>query len=74
VLLKIKLFATFRKGRFKEKQLDFPDESSVDDLLEHLKIPSEKLGILLVNGRNTSLKQTLTAHDVVSIFPSIGGG
>lgn len=54
--------------------MEFPEGTSLANLLEHLKIPENEAAILLVNGRNVSAGYKLAPHDVVSIFPAIGGG
>ncbi|MHC4617749.1 MAG: MoaD/ThiS family protein [Planctomycetota bacterium] len=72
--VEVRLFATFRNGRFKQEQLDFPEESSLAELLKLLRIPAEQVGILLVNGRPAASDCQLSSHDVVSIFPALGGG
>jgi len=74
MVVEIRLFATFRKDRFKKKKLDIPGGCSLADLLERLEIPQEQVGIILVNGRNAAMKSALSEHDVVSIFPLMGGG
>lgn len=74
MVVEIKLFATFRKGRFKTREMEFSDDSSLDALLKRLEIAQEEVGILLVNGRYASATDKLAPHDVVSIFPSLGGG
>ncbi len=72
--LEVRLFATLRVGRFKKKMLTLPEGSSAGNLLGDLKIAKSELGILLVNGRHASPDQALAPEDVVSIFPSLGGG
>ena len=72
--IEVRLFATFRKGRFKKKEMEFPDGNSLGNLLEHLGLPETQVGILLVNGRDAAIQRKLAAQDVVSIFPLIGGG
>ena len=74
MVVEVKLFATFRKGRFKKREMDFSEGSSLDDLLKRLKISKKEAGLLLLNGQYASWKDKLAAHDVVSIFPSLGGG
>jgi sulfur carrier protein len=74
MVVEVKLFATFRKGRFKKREMEFSEGSSLDDLLKRLKISQEEAGLLLLNGQYASSKDKLSAHDVVSIFPSLGGG
>jgi molybdopterin converting factor small subunit len=72
--VEVRLFATFRKGRFKKREMEFSEGSSLEALLESLKIAREEAGLLLLNGRYACGQDKLTAHDVVSIFPLQCGG
>jgi len=72
--VEVRLFATLRKGRFSRKRISLPEGSRLADLLSCLKIPQDHVGILLANGRSASLEAALSADDVISIFPSLGGG
>lgn len=74
MILEVRLFAAFRDGRFRKKKLELPDESSVADLLGHLKISRDEPGILLVNGTVADAEKQLSAGDVVSVFPLVAGG
>ncbi len=74
MVVEVKLFATFREGRFNEKELELPEESSVGDLLKHLKIPEKDAKIMIVNGLAASVDHKLSNQDVVAIFPPIAGG
>ncbi|MHC4461314.1 MAG: MoaD/ThiS family protein [Planctomycetota bacterium] len=74
MVVEVKLFATFTKGRFKKKQMELPEGTSLKDLFKQLNIPAKEVGILLVNGQGAVHKQKLCSHDVVSIFPLIAGG
>lgn len=74
MLVEVKLFATFRQGRFDKKRLDVCEGSSLDDLLKQLNIPFEQVGILLANGRDVSVEHKLNENDTISIFPAIAGG
>ena len=74
MILEIRLFATLREGRFKKKELELPDKTSVANLLEHLKISCDEPGILLVNGASAGAEKQLFEGDVVSVFPSVSGG
>ncbi|RLB70552.1 MAG: MoaD/ThiS family protein [Deltaproteobacteria bacterium] len=70
----VKLFASFREGRFKVESRDIPSSSLVGQLVADLKLPAEKLGVLLVNGRHAELESQLEEGDVCALFPRIGGG
>ena len=74
MVIKVKLFAMFREGRFDEKELELPQGGSLADLMEHLKIPKKDSKVLLVNGLSASVKDKLSDADVVAIFPMIAGG
>ena len=74
MVVEVRLFATFRKGRFKKREMEFSEGSSLEALLESLKIAREEVGFFLLNGQYASSKDTLAPDDVVSIFPLMGGG
>ena len=74
MLVEVRLFAAFRKGRFDKKKLELTEGNSLRDLLKHLKIPQKATKILLVNGLAASVEQKLSHNDVVVIFPLIAGG
>ena len=74
MVVQVRLFASFREGRFKEKELDLPDESSLGDLLAQLDIDQKDAKITIVNGSAVSAEHKLAGHDVIAIFPPIAGG
>ena len=74
MVVEVRLFATFREGRFTEKELELPEESSLSDLLEYLKIPEKEAKVLIVNGQAESVEHKLNNHDIIAIFPPIAGG
>jgi sulfur-carrier protein len=74
MLLTVKLFATFRKGRFDVAQLDRPEGATIGDVVDGLGIPRDEVGILMVSGRHAQLADRLSAGDTLSIFPLVGGG
>lgn len=72
--LKVKLFATFRSGRFEVADLEVSPDATLGDLVDGLAIAREAVGILLVGGRHAQLEQVPAAGATVSIFPLVGGG
>ena len=74
MVIKVRLFAMFREGRFDEKELELPQGSSLAYLMEYLKIPEKDSKVLLVNGLSASVEDKLSDDDVVAIFPMIAGG
>ncbi|MCX8116687.1 MAG: MoaD/ThiS family protein [Desulfobacterota bacterium] len=77
--IEVKLFATLRdylpkgSGRF-SCRLEIDGQTTVQDVLDRLKIPEEIPKIILVNGVHGKKGQLLKAGDVVSIFPPVAGG
>jgi len=74
VRITVKLFASFRDGRFKVEEKDLPDESRVLDVLEPLNIIPEEIAICLVNGQNVNEQHVLKDGDTIALFPPVGGG
>lgn len=72
--VEVRLFATFRNGRWKSKHFKFDSEISIRDILEQLDIKEEELGIVLVNGRHCDVDSMLKDGDALALFPPIGGG
>ncbi len=74
MVVEVRLFASFREGRFKEKELELPEGSSLGDLLAQLDIARKDAKITIVNGSGVSAEHELSDHDVIAIFPPIAGG
>jgi len=74
MVVQVRLFASFREGRFKEKELELPEASSLGDLLARLEIVQKDAKITIVNGSAVSAEHKLSDHDVIAIFPPIAGG
>jgi molybdopterin converting factor small subunit len=70
----VKLFATFRKGRFDIEARIGPPGSTVSKIIEDARLPESEIGILLVNGRHSDRMRELADGDTVAIFPLVGGG
>lgn len=70
----VKLFATFRDGRFKVEEKELPEDSKVLSVLEPLNIKPEEVAICLVNGRNVNEQHVLNNGDTIALFPPVGGG
>jgi molybdopterin converting factor small subunit len=70
----VKLFATFREGRFKVEKRELPEESRLLDVLQPLNIKPEEVAICLVNGRNVNERHVLKDGDTIALFPPVGGG
>lgn len=72
--VEVSLFATFQKGRFVRRQVSLPAEATAADLLRLLDIAPDDVGILVVNRRDATTKQSLSEGDRVTLIPVIGGG
>lgn len=70
----IKLFATFREGRFKVEEWELPEGTKAEEILRRLNIKSGEVAILLINGRDAAPDKTLNPGDIISLFPPVGGG
>lgn len=73
-MIEVRLFATFREGRSKVCQMDAAGLKKASDVLEILHIPREEVAIYLINGRHSSLDDSIHDGDVLAIFPPVGGG
>lgn len=70
----VKLFATFRQGRFTIEERDYPQGTTVADIVDDLGLPHGQLGILMINSRHVDLDRGLEEGETLAIFPLVGGG
>ena len=70
----VKLFATFRSGRFAVETRDYPAGTAVNDIVAELTLADQKLGMLLVNGRPVGLDRLLADGETLALFPLLDGG
>lgn len=70
----VKLFATFRTGRFVIEVRDYPEGTTVGTVADGLALSREELGIVMVNSRHVDLDRVLVAGDTLALFPLVGGG
>ena len=70
----VKLFASFRAGRFEIETGDYPAGTTVADVADSLKLPHAELGIMMVNNRHVKLERVLVEGDTLALFPLLGGG
>jgi molybdopterin converting factor small subunit len=70
----VKLFASFREGRFDVAQRDCAAGTTVASLVHDLGIAPEEIGVVLVGGRHAALEQCTAPGDTIAIFPLLGGG
>ena len=71
--VKVKLFASFREGRFVEEDREYAPAATVSDVVSDLAIEG-KVAIIFLNGRHARPDQPLSDGDTLALFPPIGGG
>jgi len=73
--VEVRLFATFRKGRFKKKNIEIiENETKVKDLLNELGIKEEEIALIIVNGKHSNVDRKLEEGDTLALFPPVAGG
>jgi len=70
----VKLFATFRVGRFSEETRDYPPGTRVTEIIDELHIPEKEIGMIMLNNRHAEPYQELIDGDSLALFPLVGGG
>ena len=75
----VKLFATlvrFRDGSRAGRpfEMELPEGSKVQDLIDVLNIPTEETHIVFINNIIEERQSKLKDGDVVGMFPPVGGG
>jgi len=73
-MIEVRLFATFREGRQKVYEMEAEGLAKASDVLDVLQIPCEEVAIFLINGRHSSLDDSIRDGDVLAVFPPVGGG
>ncbi len=72
--IKVKLFAGFREGRFKEVDHEYEDGITPGEIIHSVGIDLDDVGVIMVNSRHADPGLCLEEGDVLAIFPVIGGG
>ena len=72
--IEVRLFASFRRGRWKSKRLSISDSTQIMDILALLHIKKEEIGMILVNGGYQTIDYKLNDGDILAIFPPVAGG
>jgi molybdopterin converting factor small subunit len=70
----VKLFASFRTGRFEIEKRVYASGTTVGAVVRELGLSEGELGIMLVNSRHVKLEHQLADGDTLAIFPLLGGG
>lgn len=72
--IEVKLFASFRKGRWSSKRLSLNEEVIIKDILKTLSIDEDEIGMILINGTYKKIDAPLKDGDILAIFPPVAGG
>lgn len=77
--VKVKLFATLRDYLPKDSDgrsclMDIDEKTTIEQIIATFNIPEEIPKIILVNGLNGTMDQTLKEGDELSVFPPVAGG
>jgi sulfur carrier protein ThiS len=53
----------------------YPEKDmTVAELCDQMKIPKDRIKLIIVDGKNKSLTHVLTGVERIGLFPAIGGG
>lgn len=72
--IEVRLFASFREGRWKSKRLQFSEDLHIIDILDTLHININEIGMILVNGSYKTTDFKLNDGDILALFPPVAGG
>ncbi|MFN2355368.1 MAG: MoaD/ThiS family protein [Desulfopila sp.] len=70
----IRLYGVFRIDRFKEQRLEFAAGVRVADIVEHLQLNRQLLGIILINEKHANMNSTPADGDTLALLPILEGG
>ncbi len=70
----VKLFATFRVGRFIEEKREYPQGTRIADVITDLKVPEAEIGMVMLNNKSAEPDYQLQEGERLAIFPKVGGG
>lgn len=70
----LKLVGVFCIGRFKKDVQEYPPGTKAVDVIDHLQLSKDVLGIILINGVHAEEQDILKDGDTLSILPMLDGG
>jgi molybdopterin synthase sulfur carrier subunit len=70
----VKLFASFRVGRFVNASQEYPAGTRVADVISALRIPEAEIGMIMLNNRHAEPGEQLSEGASLALFPLLGGG
>jgi molybdopterin converting factor small subunit len=72
--VKVKLFASLRTFGPDEQVIELSELTTVEDVVQMLKIPGTIRLLRIVNGEHRPADHVLTDGDDLALFPPIAGG
>ncbi len=73
-MIDVLLYAYFREGRGKKVSLDEKEFTTIQEVIDHLSIEAEGIGIILLNGFHKTPEAELQDGDIVALYPPVAGG
>ncbi len=72
--INVKLIGLFQTGRFIQKDLQYPEGTRVQEVINDLKLPPQLFGILLINDVHAETSAELKEGDRLVLLPIVDGG
>ncbi len=72
--IEIRLYGSFRIGRFKQETRQIAAGTLVRQVIEGLALPEGQVGIVIVNDCHSGQEHPLQDGDTLSLFPFVAGG
>ncbi len=72
--VRVKLFASLRQFGPDEQVAEFPEGTTISDVVRMLKVPSTIRLLRIVNGEHRPDDHVLKDGDDLALFPPIAGG
>ena len=74
IKVNVKLFATFRTGRFAAALREYPEGTSIAEVIRELHIPEILIGMIMLNNQHAEPGNQVKDGDSLALFPLLGGG
>lgn len=70
----IKLYGVLRINRFKEAEFEYPDGTTIQNIVESLSFTEKLIGAFVVNDVHAGINRVLRDGDILMILPLLDGG
>ena len=72
--VRVRLYASLRKDRAPEEDVEVPPGTTTASLIEMLGLEVPAVTLIFINGRHADLMTEIRDGDEMALFPPIGGG